>query len=76
MTTKFPDLKMVITLLSCIQTNLKFWESTSIIKPHLSGNVGVPNSKRSHFMVTIEKKREWCATPAVIDEIIREFQEI
>ena len=39
----------------------------------MSGNFGVPNSKRAHFMVTIVKKRECHATPYVINEILRKF---
>ena len=54
--------------------NLKFWEITWIIWPNVFRNFGVPSSKRSQFMATIVKKKEWRATPSVINEILRNFQ--
>ena len=50
--------------------------SPLIISKNLSRNFGVSNSKRAHLMVTIVKKREFRATPYVINEILRKFLEI
>ena len=54
--------------------NLKFWEFTWIMKPNVFVNFWVSSSKHSHFMATIVKKKEWRATPSVINEILRNFQ--